>query len=301
MLKISTVRSHKKGVRVHVQRRLEKGEKTDANYPHKQIGSFLLSEGYDDALLSQLKPSEIIQLEGWLAEAQIASQYGIEVDSQEFTKHSFKVIKKLDAIAQEEVLTNAKRLGIEFNPLREAIQAYYHAVINTAKAIIKVEDNQALVERLEEIGISLSNTRPADEYQKRLALESRILFKKLLEINSDKLKTCREFEECARQYGKDKKISVGHLKEWAGEMPGHKLKELKKWYISVAIDVLLLHAINPVSLLSADKVAEYWLHVRRDKFTLAEAQEAFKKTFRVDDKMAEESIEKLYRKVVSSI
>jgi hypothetical protein len=278
MLKIDVKRSVSKGIRVYVFKRLEKGN--GLNHPYKQLGSFLLSEGYDDELLQQLEPSEIIQLEGLIAECHTALKLGFEPDARhEFIKQSFRIWKSLEDIAEQQVLPHAKRLGIAFNPLKDAMDAYCHSIINVANAINKKEYLPTLEESFATMGINLSAWRLEDNYKKRLNLESRILFKTLLRLKQPYSKTCEEWEGIAKSYGKDKKISAGHLKEWAGEMPGRELKEVKIWVIAVTIDLLLKHGMNPLDLITVDKVVYYWINPRKEHISLEEAKQVFLTTF----------------------
>lgn len=300
MLKFSLSRSKKKGVRVYVFRRNSVVEDTKKRYEHEQLGTFLLDEGCPNELVEKLTHEEANQLETYLAEIDFAKQFQVEPDALDgFVKISLRIPKPLYELKEHYLDPAAKQATVWFNMSRILLEHYRNAVESTARKIAKIQgENSELINQLQAVGLSLEPKRTESKYQGRLDLEGRVLFKALLQLKQPIIQTCQELEACAKQYGKDKKFFPSLLKEWAGEILGKAPKEMKKWHFAVAIEVLLKHSINPLTLLSADKVATYWAYSQVEHYGLAEAQSNFIKTFKVpedDQAVVNEAIERIYK------
>lgn len=292
MLKIQMTRSAKYGVRVYVLRLFSDAKKTDKG--SEQVGTFLFSDGCPETIKAQLATDELIQLENWLSERQFALRFGIEPDDKkQFTKLSLHVPKPFAELIEKNLYLAALQADIPFNPAHIMLEAYRYAIKNTTKRIIRKQGyHEVLLTALQGAGLSLEQRSEPE----RNALEGRVLFKALLQLKQPIGKTCTELEEAATSYGKNKRIFAGLLKEWAGEKSG-QLKEMKKWYFTMAIDVLLKHDINPLSLLPPDKVADFWGYGKLEKLNLIEAETAFNEAFKPDKEQqttANQALNKLY-------
>ena len=81
-------------------------------------------------------------------------------------------------------------------------------------------------------------------------------------------------------------------------MPCRELKEVKIWVTTVTIDLLLKNGIYPISLISADKLAYYWLNKHVNDYVLEKAKHFFDKTFEPNDEQRKEAylaIEQAYK------
>lgn len=297
MLDLRTYRSERNGIRVDVLRKyrhIDDAEKTKFSY--KQIGSFLLSEGYQSELLELLQPEEVMQLQNWLAETRFAEQFNTEAD--ELAKFVVRMPQQVnDALMR--LYIEAKRVDIEFIPSQVMLDSLLHKAKLVQHKLDKINGFNSGI--LECIGIDTDQIIGENKKQELIDVESRTLFKALLDLDQPIGKTCTELEEVAKQYGKQQRIPPPQLREWGGDMASRNPnKRIKKWCYAIAIDVLLKHGINPIGVAPAERVATYWAIQRLERFTLEEAQKKFIKDFHVptDSRaLVVAAIESVYRRI----
>lgn len=139
------------------------------------------------------------------------------------------------------------------------------------------------------------------KYQQKLEAESRPLFQAMLALPQSPQQTAIEFERFIKaQYGKDKPITRRYLDLWAGRYG--EIKPLPKWLFSAAIDYLLAHGVNALTIIPAHKVAEHWARPRVTQMTAEEAIQLFMDHFQPDTLIVspiEEVIESVYAKPIS--
>ena len=113
--------------------------------------------------------------------------------------------------------------------------------------------------------------------------DNKVLFRHLISLDQPIGKTCFELEEAAKTLlNKEKKIPPPQLEDWAGIKLGRNPdKSIKKWAYGIAIDVLLIHNINPTQLIPYEKVAEYWCLPRHEKLPLKKAIKEFLTLFHI--------------------
>lgn len=294
-LEIRTFRSEKKGIRVDLFRRYSsRNPETGKKKPvRKQIGSFLLSAGCPSDLLTLLKPDEVIILANWLAEVDFSKQFNTEADAM--AKYSIHLPKQVyDALTQ--LYFESKRLNIDFIPSKVMLEC----LIQKAKLVQHKIDKENKIHSgiLESIGLDTQVVK-----SKEVDTESRILFKTLYEMGN-KIgmgKICTQLEEAAKYYGRDKRIPPPQLEDWAGIKAARKAdKPIHDWCFAIAIDVLLKHGVNPITLAKPEKVAFYWARLREDRFTLEEAKREFNKIFNMPDYLKPtvyRAIESVYQRI----
>ena len=297
MIEIRTFRS-KKRLRVDLWRQFrEIDPKTGrTKYSYKRLGGFPHETGCPDDLRALLESDENVQLENWFAESKFAEQFDVKAD--ELMKYALNMppqfCQALIALSQE-----AKEWQLEFVPNQVILEALLQKAKLVQNKIGKL--SSSLCNILERAGIQDAKIITEEANQQLIDQESRALFKALLSLNQPVGKTCTELEEAAHAYGKDKRIPPPQIKEWAGEMPGRNIKIVKKWCYAIAIDVLLKHGINPITLVSPEKVAMYWAIQRQNEYTLKEAQKKFIGVFQITDNEIRneimQSIQVVYRNI----
>jgi hypothetical protein len=125
----------------------------------------------------------------------------------------------------------------------------------------------------------------ADAFKQRVDKTSKQLFGLIIAMEQPLNQICDEFKEIAKnKYHKNANLKPHYFKEYA-----ESVKRLPLWYSAVAIDLLMQHGVNPLQSISAAKVAEYWVRMRKEKFSFDEAYAAFKTEFK-PKKEDEESI-----------
>ena len=283
MLDIRTVRSERKGFRADIFRRYKHEDTaTDkVKYTYKQVGSFLLTEGYSAELLEQLQPEEIIQLQNWLAEVRFGESLGAPLD--ELEKISLRIPPQL-AAALTRLYIEAKRLGVEFILHRQVL----HSILEQAIALQRQidEKNGFPCGILENAGIApttLATTPDAGENTECATnAETHALFQALLDLPQPIGVTCSALEAAAYRIGKRKKIPPPQVKEWAGAMSHRNPhKHIKKWCYAIAIDVLQQHGVNPIQKMSPGRVAAYWAIQQQTHYSVIEALTTFIREFSV--------------------
>lgn len=278
MLDIRTIRSERNGFRVDVFRRYkhENPATQKAKYTYKQLGSFLLTEGYASDLIEQLQPEEMIQLQNWLAEVRFAESLGTSLDELQRI-NLYAPPKLLEAMAR--LHTEAKRLGLEFIPHQVALKS----LVAKARAMQQQidEKNGFPCGILENAGIPAATDASEDE-DTAADPESHALFQALLDLKQPLGKTCSELEAAAAHLGKTKKIPPPQVREWAGAMrQRNPHKRIKKWCFALAIEVLRQQGINPIQLMSTDRVAGYWAIQQQKTRSFLDALTTFIQIFSV--------------------
>ncbi len=280
MIELRLRRSQRNGIRVNVYRKFNVFDRKigKTKYTYKQIGSFLLSdvlaEVYDPKFLALLEPEEQMQLKNFVAEASFG--YQLDTETDELMKFSVLMPEKFhEALIQLHV--DAAQAGMHFVPS----QIIMEALLKKAKIVQNKMSKQGIqTDILEKIGMSAQETDKPMLYLK----DVRQLFKKALELNQTLGKTCLQLEEASRTYGKTKKIPPPQLREWAGDMPKRDLnKPIQTWAVAAVIDVLLLHGLNPSTLIDLNIVAHYWALQQQKTLTLNKATEKFIQLFTVPE------------------
>lgn len=167
----------------------------------------------------------------------------------------------------------ANKHNIAFAPVQTAL----NAVLNKAKSVERSLNNKLgkEVNILEKLGIALDAVA-GEELQERIDRENRLLFKALVELKQPLDETCQEFINIAKkEYGKAVNLKPHYLKKYVDSD-----QRLSKWYYSVAIDLLLEHDVNPITVISPLKVAEYWTQVRKANLPIEKAHQLFLEIFK---------------------
>ncbi|CAN5425402.1 hypothetical protein BH10PSE19_BH10PSE19_04630 [soil metagenome] len=300
MLDIRTFRSERKGIRVDLYRRYKLSDPSTgkAKFTYKQVGSFPLAQGYSSELLEILQPDEILQLKNWLAETALGEQFNTGAD--ELVKFTVRMPQTVyDALMH--LYIEAKRVNIEFIPNQVMLDSLLHKAKLVQHKLDKINGFNSGI--LEKIGINTEQIISKENKQELIDIESRVLFKTLLELKQPLSKTCTELEQAAKLIGKEQRIPPPKLQEWAGAMPSHNQNRLiKKWCYAIAIDVLQQHGIDPLTLIPPEKVAMYWAIQQQQRYTLEEAQKKFTQTFNVPNEMVatvKDTIKTVYQRLAS--
>ena len=280
MIDIVTMRSKFKGIRVDIYRRFRETDPVTHKILHskKQIGSFKLTPDfiYPEPLNEALEPDEVLQLKNWLADAKFAAQFNEDADT--LAKFTIRMPQKLYDMYIE-LAEEAKRDEMDFVPNQIMLEILLHKAKLVEQKINKQRKKPISV--LERVGVQTNSLMSDEDYQRLLDVESRALFKTLLEIKQPVSRTCGELEAIARRYGKNKeRISPMQLKEWAGVLPDRKLKKINRWVYAVAIEALLSHQLDPLHIAPPDRVTEYWLACHQSQLTLEQAKKEFIKQFK---------------------
>lgn len=192
----------------------------------------------------------------------------------------------------------SKKHNIPFCP----VEIMHRALLHKAKAVERRlnELEGSPVNLLQSIGIDIGRLDEDEtENIKRVNIARRKLFKLLLSLSIPLQDLCQEFEAIAKNaYNKTAFMKPHYLKDLSTS-----LKRFKMWYNTVAIDLLLRHNQDPLTVLSADLLAENWVRLRKDKINSDEAIEQFRLTFHPkieDEVMFINAIKKEYEKGVST-
>lgn len=287
MLDIKPSRS-KKGWRIQILRKYkDKNELGKVIYHYKHLGNVdFEDEPVPQEILSQLSEEELLELKNWLAQQQFAGDFfHVKIDS--LTKHCFAIPEPFDE-AIKTVYREAKQAGIDYSPDKIMLEALYEKTVLVADKVRRINGLKSPI-----IPFELKEKKEYDD-------ESKILFKALVELNQSINITCQEFEEEAKKWGKNQHIAAHHLMEWSEKTkPSPQNRHVKKWCFTVAIDLLMKHRINPVTIIPLEKVVEYWTLAREPHYSFKEAKETFVKTFGIDKKdtpIVEKVILSIYQK-----
>lgn len=191
-----------------------------------------------------------------------------------------------------------KKHSISFCP----VEIMHRALLHKAKAVERRlnELESTPVNILQNIGIDISRLDDDEsENIKRVNIARRKLFKSLLSIPSSIPSLCQEFELIAKEsYGKTANMKPHYFKDLSTS-----LKRFKMWYNTVAIDLLLRHNQDLLTILPIDLLAENWVRLRKDSISKEKAIEQFKNTFQPkaeDENTLIVIIEKEYAKGIST-
>lgn len=238
----------------------------------KWVSSFFLKDGASQEVFSLLKTDEIIQLKNVLAEIKFAQQFDTSADQLVKGAISFspEFQRKL-----EQLFVEAKQAGIDFVPSEIMLNAL-------------LKKAQIIEQKIDKINGFKSNIFSIiQEEEKETNQTDKMLFKALLNLKQPIKLTCDELEKAAKAIGKNISIPPPQLRDWAGEQGNRNPnKRIKNWCYSVAIDVLLQHAINPIQIIPIESVVNYWLLSYQQQYTLKEAKEKFLKLFNISKEQA---------------
>lgn len=264
MIEIRAKKTKLNGTCVNILRKQKKVSATTqkVSYQFKQLGSFYLEkELIPEQVIEGLEPDELLHLKDWLDDANFSFKFETLAENMQKTAINFpeKLLETLYFLFIE----TGKR-GIHFSPHNIMLDA----LVSQLKAVS------------ETLGIKLDET--IDNFRDE---DDKILFRTLITLNQPIGKTCFELEEIAKKLlNKDKKIPPPQLEDWAGiKQSRNANKTIKKWAYSLAIELLLLHNISPITLISCEKVAEYWCLPRHTEMNLHQAIKKFISTFNVPD------------------
>ena len=188
----------------------------------------------------------------------------------------------------------AKKHNIPFCPL----EIQHNALLHKAKAIER-KLNEILKKPVNILAKLDVDIRRFDEkeFNRRADKSSQVLFELVLTLKQPLEQLCEEFKSIAQGYNKNASLKPHYFKNYADN-----LKRLPLWYNTVAIDLLMQHGINPTKSLPIEKIAEYWVRLRKENFTFEEACKQFKQEFNVSEKenIAREAIKRQYEEGIST-
>lgn len=287
MIDIRLIKSRGKGIlRVDVHRRHPLAtDDGKAKYGYRQIGSFLLTKGYNAELAAILDHDELVELQNWLANIHFGLALGISPDELVNKENKYaiyfppSVYHAMIALSRE-----AERVGLTFVPYQVMLDALLTTAKQTERRIDKINGFSSDI--LKKIGID-SSIQATQGGLEAIDNESKTLFQALLNLPNIK-QTCLELETAARQYGKSKHISPTELQGWAKQNTDRRVK---KWSYAIAIDVLYQHGIDVLSIARPDKVAAYWAIQRSERLSLKEAIKLFNESFNIPDDLQQDTTE----------
>lgn len=264
MIEIRAIKSKLNGTRVNILRKTKTQHPTTGKvtYKFKQLGSFFIEkELIPDQILNTLDNEELFFLQNWLDAAAFSFQFHTLPESME--KITLFLPEKFNTSLQH-VFTEAKKKGIKFSPHRIMLES----LLEESKKMLK------------ELNFNENETAFFQTYNEN---DNKALFRHLISLDQSIGKTCFELEEAAKTLlRKEKKIPPPQLEDWAGMKIGRNPdKPIKKWAYSIAIDVLLIHNINPTHIIPYEKVAEYWCLPRHDSLPLKKAIKEFLMLFHI--------------------
>ena len=266
MIEIRAIKSKLNGTRVNILRKTKKQHPVTnkVTYQFKQLGSFFIEkELIPDSILNTLDEEELFFLNNWLDDAAFSFQFHTLPESME--KVTLSLPENFNTELRQ-VFLEAKKKGIKFSP--------HHIML---ESLLKESKKM-----LAELNHNEEGQRFFHTYNEN---DNKVLFRHLISLDQPMGKTCFELEEAARiLLNKEKKIPPPQLEDWAGIKSGRNPdKPIKKWAYSIAIDVLLIHNINPTQLIPYEKVAEYWCLPRHENLPLKKAIKEFLTLFRIKE------------------
>lgn len=266
MIEIRAIKSKLNGTRVNILRKTKKQHPVTnkVTYQFKQLGSFFIEkELIPNEILNTLDNEELFFLQNWLDSAAFCFQFHTLPESME--KVTLSLPERFNESLQH-VFIEAKKKGIKFSPHRIMLESLAE---ESKKMLTALNDNEE--------GKCFFKAYNGND--------NKILFRHLMSLDQPIGKTCFELEEAARTLlNKEKKIPPPQLEDWAGVKSSRNPdKPIKKWAYGIAIDVLLIHNINPTKLIPYEKVAEYWCLPRHENFTLKKAIKEFLTLFHIKE------------------
>lgn len=192
----------------------------------------------------------------------------------------------------------SKKHNISFCPAEIMHRALLHKAKAVERRLNELEGKP--VNKLQGIGIDIARLDEDEaRHIKQVNIARRKLFKSLLALPIAIPNLCQEFESIAKEsYGKIASMKPHYFKDLSTS-----LKRFKLWYNTVAIDLLLRHHQDLLTVLPIDLLAENWIRLRKNSLTQEEAITQFKDTFHPkteDEPIFIEIIKKAYEKGIST-
>lgn len=253
------------GVRIGVSRASTVNGKTKANH----IG-FISSRKGHELLYDKLTEKERYELDNFISTLTFSKTH-FKSDADELGRITLKVpLNFIQALFDLWVL--AKEHDLDFIPHREML----YAVLRKAK-VIELKLQQLLGKKiniLEGLEVELdSNILPKEKTR-----EEKKLFQAILKLDHSIEKSCEEFISIARKYGRQTNFKPHFFNLYAGQT-GNADKKLPKWYYGVALELLHQYGVNPTTILSPQKTAEYWARLHKEEISSKQALKIFTKVF----------------------
>lgn len=287
MLDIKPSRS-KRGWRIQILRKYkDKNELGKVVYHYKHLGSVdFEEEPVPPEILKELSEEESLELKSWFAQQQFAKSF-FDVNIDSLTKHCLFIPEPFKE-AIKTLYREAKQAGIDYSPDKIMLEALYEKTVLVADKVRRINGLKSSI-----LPFELKDKKEYDD-------ESKVLFKALVELKQSISKTCQEFEEEAKKWGKNQHIASHQLMEWAEKTkPSPQNRHVKKWCFTVAIDLLMKHHVNPINIIPLEKVVEYWALAREPHYSFKEAKDTFINTFGINKKdvpIVERVILSIYQK-----
>ncbi|ALA24354.1 hypothetical protein AVI51_15080 [Piscirickettsia salmonis] len=242
-----------------------------------------------------LSPDEVTSLENWYSCVLFsAKNFGSSIVDLE------SLIYRLDPKfndALNELAAAARKHDIDFTPQQIMLDALLEAAKKTEHAIEKKTRKKADI--LSKVDI---DSRPAGLLY-RLDEKNRGIFEALFGLPCGQAKMIKEFNATAQRYGRRGDTTLNTLEKMAYPKKGEHPLTVKKWMFSAAIDLLYENQLNPINVISADSVAQYFaLQRKQEGISVEECVFIFEKRFdpnKTQLKLAVKAIEKQYGETVN--
>lgn len=244
----------------------------------KNLGTL---KGFEQAALNQfseknkLDDQERCQLENYVANLVFnknefkAAPEDLKREFMYFSSHYEKALLTL--------WKKAKEHNIAFCPAEIQHSALLHKAKSVERKLNELTGSSISV--LEGIGVDIRRY-DANTFKQRVDKTSKQLFKLIVAVDHPLEKLCDEFKQIAKnRYHKNASLKPHYFKEYA-----ESIKRLPSWYSTVAIDLLMQHGVNPIKIVPAAKVAEYWVQLRKEKLSFEESCAVFKAEFKPNKK-----------------
>jgi hypothetical protein len=236
--------------------------------PSEHLGSFGLRHS-PESIRNKLNDDEQYELDNFLGAIEFSKKF-YDTEVHELDRFIIKVAPDFQADLFD-LSKLARQYDLEFIPEKEML----YGVLNKAKEIEKKLNKLSgkTVNILEKHGINI------DEMSDSLSpdLESKKLFEALLNLGLSEEALCKEFQDIAQNiYHKKTRFQPHFFKHYAD--PNNETS-FPKWYYTIAIDVLQKHGVNPLKIISPQKVAKHWARLRTDQMSIDKAKQLFLTTF----------------------
>lgn len=223
-----------------------------------------------DLLRDKLTKDELYEFENFLSTLDFSKQF-FNCEAHELDRFIIKVAPQFQK-ALYELWEAAKKYDLEFIPEKEMLYGVLNKAKEIEQKINKLSGKKNNI--LEGLCINIyedSNSIAPD-------IESKKLFQAMLNLNVSIEELCEEFQNIAQNiYHKNTRFEPHFFKHYA--YPNNKTT-FPKWYYTVAIDLLLNHGINPLTIIAPYKVAKHWARLRVNKIPLEKAKQVFLETFK---------------------